>query len=694
MNASRLRGVWLIAVLLASAGSFGVTWYVHLAAQAAASAHAAAADIDGMDRSVAPGDDFFLYANGGWLKTAEIPPDRSSYGTWSVMVDRVRDRTRQLLEAAARAAAGSDDKKAADYYATYLDEQAIEAKGIAPARPFLDTIAAIRDRGGLVRWACSNLRTDVDPLNNTNFQTDHLFGLWVSPALDDPSRYTLFLLQGGLGMPDRDYYLDPSPEMARVRARYAEHVRTLLRLAGVAEDESRSARVIALEEKIARAHATRTESVDVRKGNNSWGREEFAARAPGLDWDLCFTAAGVQKERRIVVWHPEAVTRNAALVGSEPLDAWRDYFAYHLVDRYSNVLPPAFADERFAFYGTVLAGALQQRPRWQRAIDATNGALGEAVGRLYVRRHFPPEAKSQLQAMVKGIAAAFDRRIDALDWMNPKTKASAKAKVATLLVGVGYPDAWRDYSTLEIRRGEAFMNAWRAELFDFETNRAKLGKPADRHAWAIDPQIVNALNLPVQNALNFPAAILQPPFFDPDAPAVMNYGAIGAVIGHEVSHSFDDQGSQFDATGRLNTWWTPEDFAHFKEASAKLVAQYNAYEPIPGLHVNGQLTLSENIADLAGLSAAYDAYRSSQAGKPARRIGELSEDQLFFISYARSWRTKMREPLLRQLLVTDGHAPDRYRVATVRNLDPWYGAFAVKPADKLFLAPADRVRIW
>ena len=334
------------------------------------------------------------------------------------------------------------------------------------------------------------------------------------------------------------------------------------------------------------------------------------------------------------------------------------------------------------------------RERWKRAVDSTNAALPDAVGRIYVRQYFPPEAKAKVQELVTALVAAFDRRIDNLDWMAPKTKASAKAKLATLKVGIGYPDAWRDYSKLEIVRGDAFGNAWRAERFDYDANVEKLGRPMDRAEWSIAPQTVNAINLPAQNALNFPAAVLQPPFFDPAAVAPVIYGAIGTIIGHEISHSFDDQGSQFDASGHLANWWTPADFAHFKTASAKLVAQYNDYRPFSDMHVNGQLTLSENIADVAGLSAAYDAYRAVSGNAAAPSSGGFTSDQRFFISFAQNWRSMLREELARQLLLTDGHAPDEYRSDTVRNIDAWYPAFEAKPGQRLFLAPPDRVRVW
>jgi len=427
------------------------------------------------------------------------------------------------------------------------------------------------------------------------------------------------------------------------------------------------------------------------KGNNPWTRADFNRRAPGVDWAALFHAARIDRVPAIIVWHPAATKGIAALVQDVPLATWREYLAFHAIDRHAAVLPKAYAGERFAFYGKVLSGTPEQQERWKRAVDATDAALGEAVGRIYVQQFFPPGAKAQLQQMVANIAAAFDRRLDGLTWMTPKTKASAKAKLAALEVGIGYPDTWRDYSTLDIVRGDAFGNAERAELFEYQYSLDKLTRVPDRAEWWLTPQTVNALNLPVQNALNFPAAILEPPFYDPAASAAVRYGAIGAIIGHEISHSFDDQGSQFDASGRFVNWWTPEDLAHFKAASAKLVAQYDAYAPFADLHVNGQLSLSENIADVAGLSASYDAYRASRG---QQTDAEAGDDQSFFISYGQSWRNKYREEFARQIVLTDGHALDEYRADTVRNLDPWSTAFAIKPGQRLYLGPPDRVRVW
>jgi len=648
-------------------------------------------DIDrtSIDASVAPGDDFFRYANGAWLKATEIPSDRGSFGVTDVLYDQSLQRTKALLEDAAggKAAAGSDERKAGDYYATFMDEATIEKRGLSPLGPTLDAIKAITDRRSLSRWIGQSLRADVDPLNATNFYTDHVFGLWFAQDLDDPTRHAPYLLQGGLGLPDRDYYLEPGQEMERIRSAYRTHLTNVLMLAGMANAAASATRIYDLERQIATAHWTRTASADVAKANNHWARADFDKKAPGIDWAELFAAAGLTSPPTFVVWQPDAIVGIAKLVGSQPLATWREYLALRAIEHRRGVLPKAFVDEGFELYGKTLTGTTQQRDRWKRAVDATNGALGHAVGKMYVQRFFPPENKARLKTMVANIVTAFERRIDALTWMSPQTQASAKAKLTTLVVGIGYPDTWRDYGNVEIVRGEAFENAQRSELADYQYQRAKLTRAPDRTEWWMDPQTVNALNLPVQNALNFPAAILDPPFYDAEASAAMVYGAIGAVIGHEISHSFDDTGSQFDSTGRFRNWWTPEDLAHFRMASEKLVTQYNAYTPFPDVHVNGKLTLSENIADVAGLSAAYDAYRALGNATP-------ESDRVFFLSFAQAYKSKLREQLARQLVLTDGHALDEYRADTVRNLDAWYPAFDVKAGQKLYLDPSDRVRVW
>ncbi len=650
----------------------------------------------GMDRAVAPGDDFFAYANGTWLKKTTIPADRASTGNFAMLDELTSKRTSDLILGLAKtnAPAGSDARKIGDYYASYLDQAAIDARGTAPLKPLLDAIAAIADRTSLARALGGTLRADIDILNSTNLYTSNLFGLWIAQDLSDPSRYSAFLVQGGLGMPDREYYIDASPRMAAIRTKYGAHIAAVLRLAGFPDARARAARVLELERRIARAHWSREATEDVAKGNNHVTLAQLQARAPGLDWKTFFQAAGLGGERQLVVWQPSAFTGIAALVGSLPIDTWKDFLAFHAVDQRSGVLPKAFVNESFAFYGSVLSGTPQLPDRWKSAVEATNGALGDAVGRLYAARYFPPQSKAAVEALVRNLMTAFVARIDRLDWMAPATRANAKAKVAALKVGIGYPDRWLDYSALRVVRGDAFGNAERAQAFELKRNLAKLGRPVDRGEWVMTPQTVNAVNLPAMNALNFPAAILQPPFFDPQRPAAMNYGAIGSVIGHEISHSFDDQGALFDPTGRLANWWTPADLAHFRAAADRLAKQFDAYRPFPDLAVKGKQTLGENIADVAGVAAAYDAWKLSLRGQPAPAAQGLSGDQQFFLAFAQNWRSKSREPAARQQILTDGHAPARYRADTVRNIDAWYPAFGVKPGQKLALSSGARVRIW
>ena len=669
---------------------------VVLAALVAAPAGKPGVDLAGLDRSVVPGLDFFAYANGGWIKRTAIPADLASYGTGAIVSELTQRRTVELIQNAAKTYAPerSEQRKVGDYYTTFMNEAAIEKAGLRPLKPKLDRIAAIKDRRELASVLGSTLRADVDAFNSTNLYTANLFGLWVAQDLNDPSRYAPFLLQGGLDMPDRDYYLDASPKMAEIRAKYQAHIARVLELALVPDAKGKAARVFDLEKSIAEVHASREESGHVVKGNNHWSRETFPARAPGLDWEAYFAAAGLAGAPTFVVWQPRAAAGIAALASSQPLPVWQDYLTFHAIEHASTFLPKAFVDEAFAFHGTAVQGVTQLRDRWKRGVAATSDALGEAVGKLYVNKYFSAGEKARARTMVANILAAFGKRIDQLAWMAPETKAKAKAKLAVLKVGVGYPDTWRDYSGLAVVGGDALGNAERAELFELAHALSKLGRPVDRSEWVMNPQLVNAVNLPAMNAMNFPAAILQPPYFDPNRPVAMDYGAIGAVIGHEISHSFDDEGALFDAEGRLNNWWTPEDFRHFEAATAVLAAQYDAYRPFPDLALNGKLTLGENIADVAGLAAAYDAYKLSLGGEPAPIVDGFSGDQQFFISFAQSWRRKAREAALRQQVVVDAHAPAQYRAATVRNLDAWYSAFDVKPGQALYLDPASRVRIW
>jgi putative endopeptidase len=666
------------------------------AAEPATPASHLAAD---MDPSVPPGDDFYTYANGAWLKAASIPADRSTINVFSQLRDLNRERLATLIRdtAASAPANGTVARQVADYYQSVLDEAAVEAKGLKPLRPTLRRIQAISDGATLAHFLGTTLRADVDILNATELHTDRLFGLWVAQDLEDPSRYAPFLLQGGLGMPDRDYYVSDSPHMLELRQRYKAYIAKLLRLSGdaPAAADARASRIYELERRIAQAHVARVDSEDVQRGHNHWSSQDFASRAPGLDWKAFFEGAELADQPVFVVWQPAAVTGISALTKSVPISTWKEYLRLHAIDRFAGLLPKAFVDAHFAFYGTALEGTPQLPERWKRAVDDTSGALGDGVGQLYVKQYFPPEAKQSIELLVKNLISAFAGHIDALEWMAPETRTQAKAKLAVLKVGVGYPDRWIDYSSLKVVPGDACGNAERADLFHYQHELAKLTRrEVDRSEWVTTPQTVNAFNLPAMNAINFPAAILQAPFFDPDRPAVLNYGAIGAIIGHEISHSFDDQGAQFDADGRLHDWWTAADYAHFKQSSEQLVAQYNAYKPFPDLAVNGKQTLSENIADLAGVAVAYSAYRSSLGGNEASPLEGFSGDQQFFLSFAQTWHAKYRDPMLREIVISDGHSPEQYRALTVRNLDAWYQAFHVQPGQTLYLSPAERVRMW
>jgi predicted metalloendopeptidase len=630
------------------------------------------------------------------MKAATIPDDRSSTGPFLRIYEEVEARTKAILEesAGSGAARGTPQQRIGDVYASFLDEAGIEAKGLGPVKPALDRIAHLKDKHALAGYLGGSVRADVDPLNSTNFETSHVVGLWAEQDLNDPSRVAPYLLQGGLGMPDRSYYLDPSPPMQELRTKYVAYVRSLLELAKVPQAAVKAARVFELEKAMAKSEVSRADSEDVKKANNVWTPADFAAKAPGLDWAAFFKAAQLEGQPSFIVWHPSAMTGLGALVRSQSLDVWKDYLVVRALGDAAPYLPKAFVDADFDFFGRAVHGTPKQRDRWKRAVGEANRELGDAVGKIYVERHFRPEYRKELSGMVDAILVAFGRRIEALAWMNPVTKEKAKAKLATLKVGVAYPDVWRDDTGLEIVRGDALGNAERADLHAYRVALAKLGKPADRAEWAMTPQMVNAVNLPVRNTLNFPAAIFAPPFYDPQSTAAVKFAAIGAIIGHEISHSFDDQGAQFDATGRLASWWTPEDFAHFQASGAALAKQYDAYRPFPDLAVNGKQCLGEDIADLAGLAAAYDAWKLGLGGQPPPVVDGLSGDQQFFLGFAQAWQGKTRDAALRAQIATDGHAPGQYRALTVRNLDAWYSAFDVKPTDALFLAPDARVRVW
>jgi len=645
-----------------------------------------------MESSVRPGDEFYLYANGSWEKNTEMRPDRAFESPASDIYDQHEQKLQDLILQAAKAQ-DANSRRIADLYHSYMDEAAIEAAGLKPVQPQLAAIGAINDKHELARALGETLRADEDALNNTNFHTANLFGMWVAPGFDDSDHYHAYLMQGGIELPDREYYLSDSEAMREIRTKYQEHVATILKLAGFDDSNKRAARIIALEHAIAETHWTLADDNDVHKANNIWKPVDFVSKAPGLDWTEYFRAAGLDKQTSFYVWQPSAFTGESALVNSTPLEDWKDWLAFHALEQYASVLPKAFAEEEFAFWGKTLNGVSVQQPRWRRGVAVVDGHLPSELGRLYVQRYFPPEVKTQVQAMVTNLIAVYRQRLEGITWMAPATKTQAIAKLDSLYVGIGYPDRWEE-EKFEVKPDDIAGNLRRSREAKYQRERALIGTVVDRKRWCMSPQTINAVNLPLQNSLNFPAAILQPPSFDAHAPAAANYGAIGAVIGHEISHTFDSEGSAFDSKGRLRNWWTKDDYAHFNAVAQRLVAQYDSYKPFPDLALNGKQTLAENIADDAGLAAAYDAYKASLKGQPAPEQDGFNGDQQFYIAYAQSWAAKLRPSALRNEVLTDTHSPDHWRVFEVRNQDPWYAAFNVMPGEKLYLAPDERVQIW
>src|SRR3984885_2002048 len=652
--------------------------------------------ISNMDPAVSPGDDFYLYANGAYIARTKLPVDRATMGVFSELSDRSFKQVASIIEDAAKAnaPAGSNERKIADLYHSYMDEAAIESHGLPALKPHLAEIAEVHTPRELAHALGLTLRADVDALNFTNFHTANIFGVWVAPSFNDPDHYAPYLLQGGGELPNRDYYLADSDSMKSIRAKYQIHVASMFRLAGLSDPDARATRVLALETAIAQKQISLADSEDIHKANNPWHAAAFTTRAPGPDWPEYFRAAGLDKQDLFIVWQPSAFTGEAALVASEPIDNWKDLIAYHLLEDNATAISKALADERFAFFGTTLNGTPQQRPRDFRAQAFVSGTLGDPVGKIYAKRFFPPEAKAQVETMVTNLLAAFRVRLENITWMAPATKKEAITKLSTLKVSVGYPDHWRSYAGYQVSPDNLFANVRNAALFEYRYSLSRIGQATDRNEWCMEPQTVNAVNLPLDNSLNFPAAILQPPFFDPKAPAPHNYGAIGTIIGHEISHTFDSEGAAFDSMGRVRNWWTPEDLAHFDSVTAALAAQYDTYEPFPGVHVKGKQTLGESIADVAGLAAAFDAFHAALKGASAPKVANFTGDQQFFIAFAQNWASVTRDAALRQQVLTDPHPPGQYRALTVRNEDGWHTALDIQPTNKLYLAPKDRVRIW
>ena len=637
-------------------------------------------DLTARDLSVRPGDDFYRYSNNIWFQRNPIPADRTGYSLWTVLDEDIERQLRAIAEEG-----GSDpvSRQIGDFYASWMDEAGIEARGIAAARPWLDRIAAVSNRAELLRLFAT-----------PGFPAPLGIGIIPDPA--DPTRYTAFAGQAGLGMPNRDYYLREGEQYDRYRAAYRTYIVTLHRLAGIAEPEAKADAIIALERRIAEAHWAPERSRDIQQIYNPMNREQLSALAPEFDWTPTLQQLGLGEVPTVIAAETTAIAAIGDMLESVPLDTWKDWMTFHFLNANAAYLPRAFDDANFEFFARTLRGVERQRDRWKRGIGILNNMLGEAVGRLYVERHFPAESRRQMTDLIGNLRAAFQERLARLDWMDEETRAQALAKLDTFEPRIGHPERFIDYSSIRVERGDLLGNVLRAGEFEWNLQLSRLPNPVDRGLWGMNPQIVNAQYNPLLNQITFPAGILQPPFFDPNADPAVNYGAIGAVIGHEIGHGFDDQGRRFDATGRIRDWWTPETNRRFTERAARLGAQYSSYQPLPGLNVNGELTMGENIGDLGGLEMAYAAYRRhvAQHGEPPV-IDGLTGDQRFFLAFAQVWRSQLREGTLRERVLTDEHSPPEYRVnGVVRNVDAWYRAFNIQPGDRLYLPPEQRVRIW
>ena len=673
------------ALVLALASAAGGTSPASGAAPAQAQIGSFGLDLAGGDPSVKPGDDFARHANGHWLDTAQIPPDRASWGSFAMLRERSLEQVRDILDALPKDnPRGSNEQKLHDFYHSYLDTDAIDRGGLAPAKAVLDAIAAARTHEDIAGFMgrpelrlSAPVRFDIDPDEK------------------DPDHYMVEVFQGGLGLPDRDYYLKDEAVYKELRAKYTAHIERLLALAGQGGAAQAAGSIVELETRIAGAHWPRAKTRERDLTYNPYTRESLAAFAPGFPWPQLLSGAALEQQPRFIVLEPDAVQALGALFRQVPVERWREYLTYHYLAGNADVLPKAFDDETFDFYGRTLHGRQQQQARWKRSVAAVDAGLGEAAGELYVQRYFPPSSKAQMLELVENLRASYRAHIEKLPWMSADTKKVALEKLAAFRPKIGYPDKWRDYSALEVKPDEAFGNIARAAAFDWQRQVQRLGGPTDRGEWGMTPQTINAYYNATFNEVVFPAAILQPPFFDPHADAAINYGAVGGVIGHEMGHGFDDQGAKSDARGVLHTWWLPQDTEAFHTRVDRLAAQYDSYSVLPGLNVNGRLTLGENIGDLGGLSVANDAYHRSLHGKAAPGLGGLSGDQRFFLSWAQIWRQKQRDEDLRSQVTSDPHSPSSFRInGVVRNIDAWYAAFQVRPGEKLYLPPDERVRIW
>jgi predicted metalloendopeptidase len=664
-DATAVRGASTTAAGKAAIGDFGL-------------------DLSAGDRKVKPGDDFFSYANGSWYDSFTIPPDRSSFGPFDRLDELSKERVRAIIEqaAAAHAAPGTPEQQIGDYYAAYMDEAAIEANGLRPARADLDRIAAAHTHEQIAKL-----------FGEPGFAS--LFDVQLPADFKNPDRYSVIISESTLGLPDRDYYLKDDPQLKELRAKYVAYIAQILTLGGVADAQTKAQAIMAFETAASKVQWPIEKRRDYTAIYNPRIKQQLVAFAPGFPWQPFLEVQHLGTRQELVLAELSAIRDMSALFQQTPVSTLQAFLTFHYLSSHAPYLPKRFDEARFDFYGRTMRGQPQQRERWKRGVDAVDDALGEAVGRLYVAKYFPPESKAKMRQLVANLEAALKERIDALDWMTPQTKARAHQKLAGFTPKIGYPDKWKDYSTMVVRRDDLIGNVRRAAEWQWDYQIARLDQPVDRGEWQMTPQEINAYYNPSNNEIVFPAAILQPPFFDPNADDAVNYGAIGAVIGHEMGHGFDDQGRKFGPTGAMQDWWTPQDAKEFTERTDRLIHEFSGFEALPGLKVNGANTVGENIGDLGGLNMAHEAYRISLQGKPAPVIDGLTGDQRFFLAYAQVWREKYRDGALRELVMSDVHSPARFRVnGPLPNIDDWYAAFDVKPGDKLFIKPEERVRIW
>ncbi len=645
-------------------------------------------ELDNFDRQTRPQDDFFQFVNGTWLKNTEIPADKSRYASFTQLADEAEINLRKLIEesaASSNKAPGSDAQKVGDFYASFMDEGAANALDAKPITPELEKIASLHDKTALVRH--------LGYLQSLNVTSP--LGVYVDQDSKQSDQYIVKMTQSGLGLPDRDYYLNDSDKFREIRAAYLEYIADMLAFAGIDDGSAAAKQIFDLEKALAEAQWSRVKNRDRDATYNKYAWNDLPSEFPGWDWTAFAKGSRLPAIESVIVRQPPYTKALGKILADTPLETWKHYARFHVISDAAPYLSKRFVDRAFEFYGKTLRGMQENRPRWKRAVTALNGSLGEILGRLYVSRHFKPEAKERMVELVDNLRKAFKVSIGELEWMSPETKAAAQEKLAKFTSKIGYPDKWRDYSTLTVKPDDLFGNLHRAVTFEYTRNLNKLGGPVDKGEWFMTPQTVNAYYNPEGNEIVFPAAILQPPFFDVNADDAINYGAIGGVIGHEFSHGFDDQGRKYDGDGNLRDWWTEEDAGRFKKRAAGLVDQYAAFSPLKGLKVNGELTLGENIGDLAGIIMAYRAYQIALDGKEAPVLDGFTGDQRFFIGWAQCFRGKYRDEEMRNRLLTDPHSPVEYRVnGVIVNVPAFYKAFGLKDGDKHFLPADQRVKIW